>query len=178
MPKRYPDYPYIEPICSQLTEERIVSIVADLISSDPWARAMDGGPLDPICRSLSIDLEYSDSPNEVLLDVPREGRPVIWLARNGKTRYDRFTVAIALGHWVLHVAPRRKPEPDHGIQALYEPTEPRARNEAERFAFELLLPAPVFREMWQGGRAQTISEKVNLPTQLIYDRAKLLMLEG
>lgn len=178
MPKKYPDYPYLEPVPSGLGDLQIVAIVEDLLARPTWAQAMNGGPLDPLCRELEIDLEYSGIPNEVLLDVPRRGRPVIWLARNSKTRYDRFTVATALGHWVLHVAPNREPEPEHGIQALYEPTEPTARKEAVRFAFELLLPAPVFREMWHGGRAQTISEKVNLPTHLIYDRAKLLMLDG
>ena len=177
MPKKYPDYPYREPAPAGLTDPQIVAIIDDLMTQNPWAQALDGGPLDALCRALTIDLEYSGFPNEVLMDVPRYGKPVVWLDRNSKTRYDRFAVAIALGHWVMDVLPHRDPKPDYGIQALYDPSEPLARSEARKFAFELLMPSAQFQELWHAGRAQMVSDRYNLPTQLVYDRAKMLMLE-
>lgn len=177
MPKKYPDYPYREPEPAGHSDPQIIAIIDDLMTQNPWAQVLDGGPLDALCRALTIDLEYSGAPNEVLMDVPRGGRPVIWLDRNSKTRYDRFTVAIALGHWVMHVLPLREPKPDYGIQALYSPSRPEARQEATQFAFDLLLPSAEFQDLWHSGRAQLVSDRFNLPTKLVYDRAKMLMLE-
>ena len=176
MPRKYPDYPYREPEPAGLSPTEITTFVQDLCKSEPWNHAPEGGPLDALCRALDLDLEYAAPPNEVMLDVPREGRPVVWLDRNSKTRYDRFSVSTALGHWMLHVQPLRSQNLDYGIQALYASTDTPARTEARIFAFELLLPSPDFQDIWFKRRPQILSEDFNLPTHLIYERAKMLLL--
>ena len=176
MPKIHPDFPYFEPVAVDLSDEEIDAAIEDLLSQNPGLTPSDGGPLDGLCRALAVDVEYSGQPNDILLDVPAHGRPVIWLPRRGKTRQDRITLAVGLGHWVLHVPQTRDAHPGAGIQALYRPTDPRARQEAQRFASRLLMPEIIFTSLWYEGRATLVVDTLNVPTQAVYDRAKALLL--
>ncbi|WP_425100391.1 ImmA/IrrE family metallo-endopeptidase [Tropicibacter sp. S64] len=174
MPRAYPRYPYIEPIAADMTEEEIVQTIDDMMSQNPGLTLRDGGPLDKLCRALNVDVEYSESPNEILLDVPLDRHPVIWLPKLGKTRQDRMTLATGLGHWLLHIPKTRELHPGVGIQALYHPTDGKALREARIFAFDLLMPADTFKTLWYDGKAQLVAETLNVPTQAVYDRAKWL----
>ncbi|WGW04089.1 ImmA/IrrE family metallo-endopeptidase [Tropicibacter oceani] len=174
MPRAYPDYPYIEPIAANLSEAEIVQMVEDMLSQNPTISLNDGGPLDKLCRALNVDVEYSDAPNEILLDVPLNRHAVIWLPRRGKPRQDRMTLATGIGHWLLHVPVTREAYPHNGIQALYSPTDTKALREARLFAFDLLMPEETFTNLWYEGRAQLTAETLNVPTQAVYDRARWL----
>ncbi|PYG34538.1 ImmA/IrrE family metallo-endopeptidase [Pelagimonas varians] len=176
MPRKYPTYPYIEPVTCGKSDEEIALIVRKLTAQNPELSMQDGGPLDSLCRALEVDVEYSDQPNEVLLDVPLARNAVIYLAKDAKTRHDRLATATGLGHWLLHVPPTRKAHPDFGIQALYAPTNPDAFQEARRFAFALLMPIEAFKSLWYEGGGQLTAETLNVPTQSVYDRAKTLEL--
>lgn len=174
MPRAYPDYPYVEPVAAGLSQTEIVQVVDDMLSQNPTISLKDGGPLDKLCRALNVDVEYSDSPNEILLDVPLDRHAVIWLPKRGKTRQDRMTLATGIGHWLLHVAITRETHPRNGIQALYSPKDTKALREARLFAFALLMPEETFTTLWYEGRAQLTAETLNVPTQAVYDRAKWL----
>ncbi|WP_299928202.1 ImmA/IrrE family metallo-endopeptidase [uncultured Pelagimonas sp.] len=178
MPRKYPNYPYIEPLTCGKTDDQILAIVDKLLVQNPQLSLQDGGPLDSLCRALEVDVEYSDLPNDILLDVPADRNAVIFLAKNSKTRHDRLATATGLGHWLLHVPPTRKAHPDVGIQALYDPTDPEAFNEARRFAFALLMPEAAFKSLWYEGGGQLTAETLNVPTQSVYDRAKTLELSN
>jgi Zn-dependent peptidase ImmA (M78 family) len=178
MPKAHPPYPYVEPIAADVSDLDIERIVADMLSQSPTIRLGEGGPLDPLCKALAVDVEYSDSPNEILLDVPARDRPVIWLPRKGQPRQDRLTTAIGIGHWMLHVLPTREARPGKGIQALHAPTDRAAREEARRFAHALLMPSADFIALWYRGRATLTADVMNVPTQAVYDRARSLLLTG
>ncbi|MFW2542975.1 ImmA/IrrE family metallo-endopeptidase [Primorskyibacter sp. 2E107] len=174
MPRAYPTYPYIEPLSADMTEEEIVQLINDMMSQNPGLSLRDGGPLDKLCRALNVDVEYSEMPNEILLDVPLDRRPVIWLPKMGRTRQDRMTLATGLGHWLLHIPKTREMHPNVGIQALYHPTDKVALREARIFAFDLLMPQETFTTLWYEGKAQLVSETLNVPTQAVYDRAQWL----
>ena len=174
MPRAYPAYPYIEPIAANLSEAEIVQMVEDMLSQNPTISLNDGGPLDKLCRALNVDVEYSDAPNEILLDVPLQRHAVIWLPKRSKPRQDRMTLATGIGHWLLHVPITRESHPLNGIQALYSPTDTKALREARLFAFDLLMPKETFTNLWYEGRAQLIAETLNVPTQAVYDRARWL----
>lgn len=175
MPRAYPNYPYTEPETPGYTDGEIHSIIDDLLAQNPQMSLNDGGPLDSLCRALNVDVEYSDKPNEILLDVPLDRRAVIWLPKNGKPRHDRLATACGIGHWLLHVPHTRDAQPGKGIQALYAGKDDIVQ-EARRFAFALLMPADKFRSLWYEGRAQLCAETLNVPTQAVYDRAKWLTL--
>jgi Zn-dependent peptidase ImmA (M78 family) len=160
-----------------MSDEEIHEVVRDLMSQNPTLTLRDGGPLDPLCRALNVDLEYSDVPNEILLEVPVDKKAVIWLGKNGKPRHDRLAVAIGVGHWILHVPGSIENHPGCGMQALYAPTEKEAQNEAQRFALALLMPQESFKSLWYEGKAQLVAETLNVPTLSVYDRAKMLRLD-
>ncbi|MFZ7092195.1 ImmA/IrrE family metallo-endopeptidase [Primorskyibacter sp. 2E233] len=174
MPRAYPKYPYVETMAAGLSENEIVQAIDDMLSQNPTLSLRDGGPLDKLCRALNVDVEYSDSPNEILLDVPLDRHAVIWLPKRGKPRHDRMTLATGIGHWLLHVPITREAHPRNGIQALYTPSDKTALREARLFAFDLLMPAESFTTLWYEGRAQLVAETLNVPTQAVYDRAKWL----
>ncbi|WP_212537390.1 ImmA/IrrE family metallo-endopeptidase [Thetidibacter halocola] len=176
MPKAYPAYPYVEPVAVDPSEDEIERLIRDMLSQSPAISLRDGGTLDPLCRALNVDVEYAAPPNEILLDVPLDGRAVIWLPRNGRPRHDRLMLAMGLGHWMLHVPNTRQLHPKAGVQALYKPASPRAMTEARRFAYQLLMPQSAFISLWYEGRAMLTAETLNVPTQAVYDRAKDLML--
>ena len=176
MPKAHPPYPYVEPLPTGVSDLEIEQVIKDFLSQNPWISLRAGGPLDQVCKALTVDVEYSADPNEILLDVPADGRPVIWLAKNGKQRHDRLTTAIGIGHWLLHVLPTREARPGKGIQALYKPTDGTARAEARRFAYALLMPSNEFIALWYQGRATLTADTLNVPTQAVYDRARGLLL--
>ncbi|WP_136442915.1 ImmA/IrrE family metallo-endopeptidase [Pacificoceanicola onchidii] len=174
MPRAYPCYPYVEPIAADISGEEIAQMVDDMLSQTPGMSLRDGGPLDKLARALNVDVEYSERPNDVLLDVPLGRHPVIWLPHTGRTRQDRVTLATGLGHWLLHIPITRELHPGVGIQALYHPKDDTALLEARRFAQELLMPQETFKTLWFEGKAQNVAETLNVPTQAVYDRAKLL----
>jgi len=176
MPKPYPSYPYVEPLPSDVTDAEIEREIEDMLSQNPGISVRDGGPLDRLCQALNVDVEYSAPPNDILMDVPLDGRAVFWLPRNGKPRQDRMALATGIGHWILHVPLTRDVHPRSGIQALYAPTNPRPQREAERFAFLLLMPKEAFTSLWYEGRAAHVADVLNVPTQAVYDRAKWLEL--
>ncbi len=177
MPRKYPSYPYHEPVPCGMNDEEIHEVVRDLMSQNPTLTLRDGGPLDPLCRALNVDLEYSDIPNEVLLEVPVDKKAVIWLGKNGKPRHDRLATAIGVGHWILHVPVSIEKNPGCGMQALYSPTEKEAQQEAKRFALALLMPQESFKSLWYEGKAQLVADTLNVPTLAVYDRAKMLRLD-
>lgn len=176
MPRAYPNYPYTEPDSPGFSDEEINAVIADLMAQDLRLSLNSGGPLDGLCLALNVDVEYSDKPNEVLLDVPLNRRAVIWLPKNGKPRHDRLATACGIGHWLLHVPHTRTTQPGKGIQALYDGAKPEVAQEARRFAFALLMPSDKFKSLWYEGRAQLCAETLNVPTQAVYDRAKWLAL--
>jgi hypothetical protein len=174
MPRRYPHYAYVETMPANLSEEEIEETVDDLVSQTPGVTVMDGAPLDRVCRALAVDLEYSPPPYDLVLDVPLDRTAVIWLPRRGKPRHDRYATAIAIGHWILHVPGTREAFPGCGVQALRQPTEPKALIEARHFAYSLLMPKDLFTNLWYEGKATLVAETLNVPTQVAYERAKLL----
>lgn len=174
MPRAYPTYPYIEPVASDYSEEEIVQVIDDMMSQNPGLSLRDGGPLDKLARALNVDVEYSEQPNDILLDVPLDRRPVVWLPRKGRTRQDRMTLATGIGHWLLHIPITKELNPGVGIQALYHPADDKALKEAQRFAMDLLMPQETFKTLWFEGKAQNVAENLNVPTQAVYDRAKWL----
>ncbi len=176
MPRKNPPYPTVEPSACNLTDEQIASHIEDLQSQSPGVNFTDGGSPDVLCRALNVDIEYSGLPNDILLDVAIDKRPVIWLPRRSKSRQDRMMVAVALGFWIIHVPLTREAHPNCGIQALYDPADASALKEALRFGQTLLMPEDMFKSLWYEGRAQLVADTLNVPTQSVYDRAKGLML--
>ncbi|MFW2588912.1 ImmA/IrrE family metallo-endopeptidase [Sagittula sp. SSi028] len=173
MPPRYPDYPYVEPMAVNATEDEIENVLADLLANNPGVQLRDG-PLDRVCQSLNVDLEYSLPPHEILLDVPLNRRAVIWLPKNGRPKHDRVAAAIGIGHWILHVPYTREKHPGCGIQALQHPSSKEALQEAKRFALALLMPENDFKALWYEGRARAVADELNVPTQTVYERAAML----
>ncbi|MCT4556628.1 MAG: ImmA/IrrE family metallo-endopeptidase [Pelagimonas sp.] len=174
MPRKHPSYPYVEVSACHVTDHEIEETIRDMLSQHPGVTVRDGGPLDPVCRAVNVDLEYSDIPNEVLLEVPLDRGPVIWLPRNAKPRHDRLAAATGIGHWILHIPEDRAKHPNFGIQALYEPSNPEAHSEARRFALALLMPEDVFESLWYEGKAHLVANTLNVPTASAYERARML----
>ncbi|SMX47176.1 ImmA/IrrE family metallo-endopeptidase [Maliponia aquimaris] len=174
MPTRYPSYPYVEPQAAGVTDEEIDQVIADMMSQTPGLTLRDGGPLDPLCRALNVDLEYSGPPHDVLLDVPLHRKACIYLPKKGKPRQDRFIAAMGVGHWILQVPLTREAHPGCGIQALHKPASRDALREAVRFARILLMPRQEFMALWYEGRANLVADTLNVPTQVVYERATML----
>lgn len=174
MPPRYPSYPYVEPLATGASDEEIEDTIFDMMSQNPGVTVKDGGPLDPLCRALVVDIEYSGPPHEILLDVPLDRKAVIYLPKKGKPRQDRFMAAMGVGHWILHVPVTREAHPGCGIQALHSPTKRDALREARRFACALLMPREEFLTLWYEGHAKLVADTLNVPTQMVYDRATVL----
>jgi hypothetical protein len=173
MPRRYPSYPYVEPIAANVTQEEIDAIIADLLHNHPGVFLREG-PLDGLAHALNVDIEYSSPPHEMMLDVPLNKRAVIWLPKNGRPKNDRVAAAIGFGHWILHVPGTREAHPGCGIQALHRPTDWAAQKEARRFAYTLLMPEEDFRNLWYESRAGGVADACNVPTQVVYERASML----
>lgn len=173
MPARYPSYPYVEPVAVKPSQEEIDAIVSDLLANNPGV-CLREGPLDGLCRALNVDIEYSTPPHEMMLDVPLNKRAVIWLPRNGRPKHDRIAAAIGIGHWIMHVPTTREKHPGCGIQALHHPTDLAAQKEARRFAYALLMPEEDFKTIWYEGRASAVADELNVPTQVVYERASML----
>lgn len=168
--KRFP-HPYVEP---EATGQAVldIEVVAEQRASDWGAR--DDKNLDEVCKNAGVDIEYSRKPNEIMLEVPLEGRPIIWLPRSGRKRDDRVIIATALGHWALHIENARNTHPGCGIQALYEPTTDGAREEAIAFGLAFLMPTEEFMECWSAGKSQAVSDRFDVPTRVTYLRANSL----
>ncbi|GAA4217834.1 ImmA/IrrE family metallo-endopeptidase [Sagittula sp. NFXS13] len=173
MPAPYPSYPYVEPTAVNATQDEIDAVVADLLENNPNA-CLREGPLDALCRALNVDIEYSIPPHDLILDVPLNSRAVIWLPKNGRPRHDRIAAAIGVGHWIMHVPTTREKHAGCGIQALYSPTDPAARKEARLFAYALLMPEEDFKNLWYEGRSAVVADVLNVPTQIVYERASML----
>ncbi len=173
MPAKRLSYPYVEPGAAHQTRVEI-EVLADKYAHDWGYRG--GEPLDAVCKSAGVDIEYSHRPNEIMLDVPLKKRPVIWLPRTGRKRDDRVIVATALGHWAIHVEETRKANPGCGIQALYEPDSDEALEQARAFGMAFLMPTDEFVDCWGQGRSQAASDRFDVPTKIAYLRAKTLEL--
>jgi hypothetical protein len=171
MPPKHPPYPHVEPDAVFLPDLEI-EILADRNAVD-WGYR-DGECLDAVCKHVGLEIEYSHYPNEILLEVPLDDQPVVWLQRNGRTRDDRVAVATALGYWSLHVEKTRAAHPGCGIQALYEPTATSARKEAVAYGMAFLMPKAEFMEAWHAGRSQAASSRFDVPTKTAYLRAETL----
>lgn len=174
MPPKYPCYAYVEPQATGVSDAEIEEIIDDMISQSPGVTLPHGEPMDPICRALNVDLEYSGPPHEILLDVPLDRKACIWLPKKGKPRQDRFMAAMGVGHWILHVPTTREACPGCGIQALHLPADRTAQKEAMRFARILLMPREAFCSLWYEGRANLVADTLNVPTQVVYERATML----
>ena len=175
MPARHATYPYVEPIAVELPTDTIEATAEDFAERYGYR---SGHSLEDLCRAAGVDTEYSHHPNEILLDLPLEGRPVIWLPRDGRKREDRVAIATALGYWALHVPGTRNANPGCGVQALYDPTSTIAAQEAENFGLALLMPQTAFRAAWYEGRAQTAAALFDVPTKTVYLRAERLLLKN
>ncbi len=171
MPAKRPSYPYVEPETARLTRLDIEAL-AERYASE-WGYR-DAKSLDEVCKAAGVDIEYSHYPNEIMLEVPLDERPVIWLPRKGRKRDDRIIVATALGHNALHVAETQKSHPGCGIQALYQPASAEAREQANMFGMALLMPKDEFAECWHSGRSQAASDRFDVPTKIAYLRAEKL----
>lgn len=173
MPARRLSYPYVEPDAKRQTRLEIETL-ADW-SAHEWGYR-SGKSLDEVCKIAGVDIEYSHRPNEIMLEIPLEERPVIWLPRTGRKRDDRVIIATALGHWAIHVEETRKANPGCGIQALYEPDSNEALEEANAFGLTFLMPTREFVDSWCEGRSQAASARFDVPTKIAYLRAKNLEL--
>lgn len=173
MPARRPTHPYVQPVPGGQTRLDI-EILADK-SAHEWGYR-DGKSLDEVCTAAGVDIEYSHRPNEIMLEIPLNDRPIIWLPRPSRKRDDRVIVAIALGHWALHAEVTGQAHPGCGIQALYEPDAHHAREEANTFGMVFLMPTDEFIVAWEQGRSQTASDLFDVPTKIAYLRATNLNL--
>ncbi|MEP2640426.1 ImmA/IrrE family metallo-endopeptidase [Roseobacter sp.] len=173
MPARRLSYPYVEPVAAHQTRLEI-EIVADRYAHE-WGYR-DGKSLDEVCKIAGVDIEYSHRPNEIMLEISLEERPVIWLPRAGRKRDDRVIVSTALGHWAIHIEDTRKAHPGCGIQALYDPDSNEALEEARTFGMAFLMPTEEFVASWSEGRSQATSDRFDVPTKVAYLRAKNLNL--
>ncbi|MDJ1007402.1 MAG: ImmA/IrrE family metallo-endopeptidase [Paracoccaceae bacterium] len=173
MPAKHPPYPFVEPEAARLTPLEIEA-VADRNAADWGFR--EGKSLDEVCKNAGVDIEYSHHPNEILLEAPLDGPPVVWLPRRARKRDDRVTIAKALGHWSLQVEPARKANPGCGIQALYEPGTDDASVEAMAYGMAFLMPKGDFVDAWYEGRSQAASDRFDVPTKIAYLRAEALEL--
>lgn len=171
MPAKHLPYPYTEPTAANLSSLEIEAI-ADRYAQE-WGLS-DKVSMDEVCTKAGVDIEYSRRPNEILLDVPIEAQPVIWLPRNARKRDDRVTISTGLGHWALHIEGTRVVKPGCGIQALYSPSAPEARREAEAFCLAFLMPRDQFIETWRKGKSQATSDHFDVPTKVTYLRATSL----
>ncbi len=171
MPAKHLPYPYVEPDVSSQTRLEIEGLAEK--SAQAWG-FRDSKSLDEVCKNAGVDIEYSRLPNEIMLDVPLETRPIIWLPRKGRKRDDRVIIAMALGHWALHVEETRKAHPGCGVQALYEPEGQEAMEQANAFALAFLMPEKEFVDAWSEGRSQAASDHFDVPTTVTYIRAKYL----
>jgi hypothetical protein len=174
MPPKYPNYPYVEPVATGVNDDEIEETIVDMMSQNPGLTLRDGGPLDPLCRALNVDIEYSGPPHQILLDVPLGRKAVIYLPKKGKPRQDRFVAAMGVGHWILQIPTTREANPGCGIQALHLPMDRTALKEARRFACALLMPPEEFCSLWYEGRANLVADTLNVPTQVVYERAATL----
>lgn len=173
MPARRLPYPYVQPDAVHKTRLEI-EVLAERYAHEWGYRS--GKTLDEVCNTAGVDIEYSHTPNEIMLEIPVEKQPVIWLPRTGRKRDDRVIVATALGHWAIHVAETRKANPGCGIQALYDPDSNQALEEATTFGIAFLMPTEEFVESWHQGRSQAASARFDVPTKIAYMRAKSLEL--
>lgn len=173
MPAKKTPYPYAEPDALSLTQLEIED-TADRCSQN-WGYK-DGCMMDEVAHNAGLDVEYSHDPNEIMLEVPLDAKPVIWLPRKGRKRDDRVVIATALGHWALQVEKAREAHPGCGIQALYKPDNTAALKEAETFGFSLLMPRQSFVDAWQQGKSQAASDQFDVPTTVAYLRAQVLEL--
>lgn len=173
MPAKRPSYPYVEPKAAGTLREDIEYLAERLAKEWDYHGAQT---LDEVCRVAGVDIEYSHRPNEILLEIPLDMRPIVWLPRPSRPRDDRVIVATALGHWTLHADVTREAHPGCGIQALYEPQAKAAREEADIFALSFLMPTDTFVEKWELGRSQMTSDHFDVPTKVAYLRAQNLEL--
>lgn len=173
MPTRRPPYPYVEPDASNQSRFEMEKL-AETCAQD-WGYR-DEKSLDEVCKNAGVDIEYSHRPNEIMLEVPLDARPVIWLPRKGRKRDDRVIIATALGHWALHIEKTKEAHPGCGIQALYEPDTEDALEEANAFAMAFLMPTNEFVNSWCEGKSQAASDRFDVPTKVAYMRAKVLEL--
>jgi hypothetical protein len=173
MPARRLPYPYVEPDPARQTRLEI-EVIADRYAHEWGYRS--GKSMDEVCKAAGVDIEYSHRPNEIMLDVPLDARPIIWLPRTGRKRDDRVIVATARGHWAMHVDKTKKANPGCGIQALYQPDSPDALEEARVFGLAFLMPTEEFVVSWSEGRSQAVSDRFDVPTTVAYMRAKSLEL--
>ncbi|WP_299968696.1 ImmA/IrrE family metallo-endopeptidase [uncultured Roseobacter sp.] len=173
MPAKRAPYPYVEPKATRKQRQEI-EVVANQRARD-WGFQI-GAPLDAVCKKAGVDIEYSRRPNEILLEVPLEKRPVIWLPHAARKKDDRVTVTTALGHWALHVENTREEHQGCGIQALYKPDRSDALDEAQVFSLAFLMPSQEFVETWQQGSSQAVAERFDVPTKIAYLRAQSLEL--
>lgn len=173
MPARRLSYPYVAPDAAPQTRLEI-EVLADRYAHEWGYRS--GKSLDEVSKAAGVDIEYSHRPNEIMLEVPLEERPVIWLPRTGRKRDDRVIIATALGHWAIHVDETRKANPGCGIQALYEPDSNEALEQANAFGLVFLMPTDEFVGSWSQGRSQAASTRFDVPTKIAYLRAKNLEL--
>jgi len=171
MPQKHAPYPYFELVAAGVTGLEIEALADRL--ADEWG-FRQGKSLDEVCAKAGVDIEYSHDPNEILLEVPRDGRPVIWLPKRARKRDDRVTIAQGLGHWSLHVERTRAAHPGCGVQALYRPTSDAAAAEAMGFGLAFLMPKGAFVDAWYEGRSQAAADRFDVPTQAAYLRAEAL----
>ena len=171
MPAKRLPYPYVEPHAAQQTSVEI-DLLAEQLAVD-WGQR-DEKSLDEVCKNAGVDIEYSRRPNEIMLEVPLEDQPVIWLPRSGRKRDDRVSISTALGHWALHIDAARKANPGCGVQALYEPDSEAALEEAKAFGMAFLMPREEFTDAWSEGRSQAASSRFDVPTETAYLRASAL----
>lgn len=173
MPAKHLPYPYVEPNPTKRSRMEI-EVLADKLAHEWGFRG--GDSFDAVCKVAGVDIEYSHRPNEIMLDVPLEKRPIIWLPRTGRKRDDRVIISTALGHWAIHVDDTRTANPGCGIQALYKPNTDEALEQARAFGLAFLMPTEEFIGFWDKGRSQAVSDHFNVPTKIAYERAQGLEL--
>lgn len=173
MPAKRAPYPYVEIKATQKSRDEIEAIASH--RAHDWG-FRSGASLDAVCKNAGVDIEYSRRPNEILLEVPLDKRPVIWLPHVARKKDDRVTLTTALGHWALQVEKTREDNPGCGIQALYKPDTTDASDEAHAFSLAFLMPRQEFVEIWIAGRSQAASEHFNVPTKIAYLRAQAVEL--
>lgn len=100
---------------------------------DRWDLGM--GPIENLVEVLErhgilvLPYDMQSLGIDAIATWPRDGVPVIFLARNAPPDRQRFTLAHELGHAIMHDLPREEQEA-----------------EADQFASEFLMPAEAIRQ--------------------------------
>lgn len=135
-------------------------------------------PLDikSLIRMFNISLEFMILDNEISGYLEKGGDGwLIVINRLHHPRRQRFTMAHELGHYILH----RKQQNKFVDEKLFRGVSQNSmETEANRFAAEILMPEPSFREKAGSGMGpEALSEAFEVSSQAVKVRASQLSID-